>query len=101
MSLSTVDIANTIRDQIGIRNIMCFGVPPRTMMALPPNEFRHGGLYFRFTNCPKIRHGSVMVELMGDDTYTVTIKNQRDTVKYKGDGIYCDMLFDVLDEHIG
>lgn len=101
MSLDTITIANTIRDQIGVANIMAFGVPRKSLMAMPANEERLGGLYFRFTNCPKIRHGSVTVELMPSDTYRVTIKNQLGNIKYQGDDIYCDVLFDVLDRVIG
>lgn len=101
MSLDTLTIANTIRDQIGIMNIMAFGVPRKSMMALPANDERLGGLFFKFTNCPNIRNGSVMVELMPSDTYRVTVKNQLGNVKYQGDDIYCDVLFDVLDRVIG
>lgn len=95
------NIATTILAQIGHRNIICFGVPMNSLVFLPETEQRLGGVGFKFTNCPKVRHGTVKVELMPNDTYKVTIYNVRGREIYTADDIYCDGLFDVLNGVIG
>jgi hypothetical protein len=97
----SISIANTILEQIGRWNIAAFGVPPKSIMALSENEFRLGGVMFKFTNCPKIRSGTVIVELMPSDTYTVSILSPLKIVLAKREQIYCDQLFDYLDVQIG
>lgn len=101
-STDTKEIAKTILAQIGHRNIMCFGVPPRSITALPETEENAGGLSFRFTNCPKIRSGTVRVDLKWNDTYTVRIfsaNGMKET--HTESDIHCEELFPYLDHIIG
>lgn len=97
----TIQIANTILEQIGHWNIAAFGVPRSSIMALSESEFRLGGVMFKFTNCPKIRAGFVIIELMPSDSYTISILSPLKIVISKQDNVYCDELFPYLDEQIG
>lgn len=94
-----MEVARTILAQIGTNTIMCLGVPRHTIRAIPETldavdaPLRHlGGLEFKFTNCPKVRSGTVRVTLAGDDTYNVQILNMRGREIYSATGIYNDML---------
>lgn len=95
------ETAKTILAQIGSNSMMCMGVPRKSIWAIPEtmnmvgikDEDRHlGGLRFKFTNCPKVRSGEILITLSGNDTYTVRIHNIRGREIYKAEGIYCDML---------
>ena len=44
--------------------------------------------------------GYVVITLGWDDTYTVRLISTRGNEKFKMEGVYFDMLFDVLDERI-
>jgi len=101
MSQDANTIARTILAQIGSNSMMCMGVPRNSIWAIPSNattegvkdEDRHeGGLRFKFTNCPKVRNGEILIVLKGNDTYTVQIFNVRGREIYKASDIYCDML---------
>lgn len=97
----SIAIANTILGQIGHWNIAAFGPPPKSIMALPENEFRRGGIMFKFLNCPKIHAGFVIIELMPNDSYKVSILSPLKIILAKQDNVYCDQLFPYLDEQIG
>jgi len=90
-------IARTILAQIGSNTLMCLGVPPKSIIVVKetietdPNGHL-GGVSFKFTNCPKVRSGRVVVTLAGNDTYNVQIFNMRDREIYKGVDIYNDNL---------
>ena len=71
---------------------MCLGVPPKSIFVIPANDKHCGGVSFKFTNCPKVRSGTVNVTLDGNDTYTVSILNMRGREIYKASDIYNDML---------
>ena len=94
-------IAQTIIEQIGMRNFMCFGCPRGKLIALPETDKMLGGLQFSFTNCRKIRSGKVQVILKPDDTYDVKIFNRLGNCVYSGTDIYCENLFEILDDKIG
>lgn len=101
MTTETKTIAQTIMSQIGMRNFMCYGAPRGTIIALPANETRYGGLQFNFTNCRKHRNGKVVVELTPSDTYKVSVYNQLGNLKYQMDDIYCDNLAEVINDNVG
>jgi hypothetical protein len=90
-------IARTILEQIGRNTIMCLGVPNHSIKVVKetietdPNGHL-GGLEFKFTNCPKVRNGRVVVTLSPLDTYNVQIFNIRGREIYKGVDIYCESL---------
>ena len=91
MNTNPLIIANTIRNQIGASTLMCIGAHKVT--AMPSSDKRLGGLMFQILPNPKMKSGGmVMVELMGNDTYTVTIKDKKDNILYNNEDIYCDML---------
>lgn len=94
-------IATTILSQIGVRNVMCLGIPQNSKAYLTENEQRRGGVRFKFTNCFKIRNGTVEIDLNWIDTYTVRIYNQLGNLKSEVSGIYNDQLADHLMEIIG
>ena len=86
----SIEIANTIQRQIGIRNLMCQGA--HGFMALPETKENEGGLFYRFSNCFKIKSGSVCVALKWDDTYTVNIKDSKGKEHFNLSDVYCDDL---------
>jgi hypothetical protein len=91
-------IAKTILAQIGVNSIMCMGVPRNSIHIVnptidtDPDKGHLGGVSFKFTNCPKVRSGTVIVTLSAVDDYTVTILNVRGREIFKAEGVYCDML---------
>lgn len=44
--------------------------------------------------------GYVCINLGWDDTYTIRLVSTRGNVKFKMEGVFFDMLFDILDEKI-
>lgn len=91
----SLEIANTIQRQIGIQNLMCQGA--HGFLALPETKEAEGGLFYRFSNCFKIRSGSVCVALKWDDTYTVTIKDSKGKEHVNMSDVYCEDLKDIGD----
>ena len=87
-----VVIAKTILAQIGSNTLACIGVPPRSIVAIPASDQHLGGVTFKFSNCPKVRNGSVKVTLSGNDTYNVSIFNCRGRALKEMSDIYCDQL---------
>lgn len=67
-------------------------VIPATLDNIGENNGHLGGVQFKFTNCPKVRNGTVRVMLAADDTYIVQILNVRGREIYKASNVYCDML---------
>ena len=97
MSNDYMTIAKTIQQQIGWNSFACMGVKASTVTAIRPtidtDPMGHlGGLSFKFSNCPKVRSGTVNVTLDGTDTYTVRVFNVRGREIAKMEGVYCDML---------
>lgn len=99
LSITERQIAMTILSQIGVQNCMCLGMPSK--WVLPESSEIRGGLGFKFTNCFKIRNGTVLVKLMADDTYTVVISNQLGNEKATQSNLYCEDLAGYLMEKIG
>jgi hypothetical protein len=92
MSLTPKEIAKQIIAQIGSNSLACMGVPPKSVFVIPASDKHNGGLQFKFTNCPKVRTGTVRITVDGTDLYTVQILNVRGREIYKAEGIYNDML---------
>jgi hypothetical protein len=89
---ATREIARTILDQIGTNTIMCLGVPRNTICVIPETTEHLGGVQFKFTNCPKVRTGTVRVLLMPNDTYNVEVLNIRGRKIAEFSNVYCEML---------
>lgn len=87
-----LEVARTILSQIGTNSIMCLGVPRHSIRAIPATDKHDGGLEFKFTNCPKVRAGTVRVTLAFNDTYNVEILNIRGREIYSATDVYNDQL---------
>lgn len=95
MSQDPMTIARTILAQIGSNSLACMGVARSCVIpsTIDKDENGHlGGVAFKFTNCPKVRNGTVRVTLAGNDTYNVQILNVRGREIFKASDIYADML---------
>jgi hypothetical protein len=91
MSYDTKIIANTIRKQIGFNTLMCIGA--HNLGVLPATDKTLGGLAFKLGRNPKMKQGgSVMIQLMPNDTYTVRIMTSRGKMVLEAEDVYCDML---------
>jgi hypothetical protein len=89
--LNPVEIATTIRNQIGSNTLMCIGA--HNMAAMPANSESMGGLRMKCLPCPKIRGGStVTIELNPSDTYTLKVYNNRMRLIHEREMVYCDKL---------
>jgi hypothetical protein len=97
MSTQSVQVANVIKNQIGVRNLMCWGAS--NFIAI--NE-QDGGLIFKVLPNPKLRGGgTVKIVLDFNDTYHVQIFNNRKRIIYDQEGIYCDQLSEILWKQLG
>ena len=97
MTTQAVQVATTIKNQIGTRNLMCWGA--NNFIAV--NE-QDGGLIFKILPNPKVRGGgTVKVVLDFNDTYHVQIFNNRKRIIYDQEMLYCDQLAEVLWNQLG
>lgn len=88
---SPKEIANTIRDQIGVNTLMCIGA--HNLGIVPATDKILGGLAFKLGRNPKMKQGGmVMIQLMPSDTYTVRIMTSRGKMVLEAENIYCDQL---------
>jgi len=92
MTTTAMLTAKTILNQIGSNSLMCLGVPRNSIYAIPETSEHLGGVQFKFTNCPKVRNGTVRVILMPNDTYNVEILNVRGRKIAEFSDVYCDNL---------
>lgn len=84
-------IANTIKQQIGVNTLMCIGA--HNMGALPATDKILGGLAFKLGRNPKMKQGgSVMIQLMPNDTYTVRIMTSRGKMVLESSNVYAEDL---------
>jgi hypothetical protein len=85
------EIANTIRDQIGINTLMCIGA--HNLGIVPATDKHQGGLAFKLGRNPKMKQGgNVMITLAASDTYRVCIMSSRGKMMLEVEDVYCDML---------
>jgi hypothetical protein len=88
---TTLEIANTIKQQIGVNTLMCIGAHQFT--ALPESDSILGGLTFKVGRNPKMKQGGTCtIKLMPSDTYNVTIVAARGKVLLDVTDVYCDSL---------
>ena len=92
----TLQIANIIRQQIGVGTLMAVGA--RDLIALDENNGQRGGLRFTVN---RTRLTRIDVRLAWNDTYTVEFvkinaRTHEARVVDSRDGVYCDNLADVV-----
>jgi hypothetical protein len=96
MENTSIQIAQTILDQIKYSDksaLMAWGA--KSFCALSENKTRVGGLSFQVNGLT--HKGWVTIELDWLDTYTVIFNNRKREVVKTAEGVYCDMLVDVID----
>lgn len=88
---SPKEIANIIKQQIGINTLMCIGA--HAMGIVPATDKHLGGLAFKLGRNPKMKQGGmVMITLLPSDTYRVCIMSSRGKLMLEAEDIYCDQL---------
>ena len=88
---SPKEIANTIRDQIGINTLMCIGA--HNLGIVPATDKILGGLAFKLGRNPKMKQGgTVMIQLLPSDTYRVAIMTSRGKMVLDISDVYGDQL---------
>ena len=96
MDNTSIQIARTILNQIKYLDksaLMAWGA--KSFCSLSENKNRVGGLSFQVNG---ITHkGWVTIELDWLDTYNVIFTNKKREIVKTCEGIYCDMLIDVID----
>lgn len=96
MENTSVQIARTILNQIKNldRNaLMAWGA--NSFCSVSKSKTRVGGLSFQVNGLT--HNGWVTIELDWLDTYTVIFTNRNRDVVKTCEGVYCDMLVDVID----
>jgi hypothetical protein len=92
--MNTMQIANTIRDQIGGRALFMIGASQ--LVA------DHDSLRFRFKMCPKAN--VITIRLDADDTYTVEfhkVRGLNSKLAHSVSGVYCDQLHATIEAFTG
>ncbi|MDB0011509.1 hypothetical protein N9E20_01725 [Crocinitomicaceae bacterium] len=92
----SIQIAQTILNQIKFQDrsaLMAWGA--KSFCSLSENKKRVGGLSFQVNGLT--HKGWVTIELDWLDTYTVIFTNKNREVVKSNDGVYCDMLVEVID----
>jgi hypothetical protein len=96
MENQSKQIAQTILDQIRCLDrsaLMAWGA--KSFCSLSENKTRVGGLSFQVNGLT--HKGWVTVELDWSDTYAVVFTNRKRAVVKTVEGVYCDMLVEVID----
>lgn len=96
METQSISIAKTIIKQIQYADKWFLAaIGAKNFLALPESKMFQGGL--RFT-CNGIKHkGLVEISLRWVDDYTITFLTKSGVEIKCIEGVYCDMLVDVLD----
>jgi hypothetical protein len=96
MESQSVQIAKTIINQIKALDFWFLGaVGAQKFIALPESKEFQGGVQFKVNG---MRHkGYVKIELRWVDDYTITFMKRNGDVVKQCEGVYCDMLIDILD----
>lgn len=94
------EVAEIIRKQIGIVNLMCFAA--RRFVGANSDDKTHDGfLEFTASNNPKIKQKvQVRIELAFNDSYTIKVFDKEKEFAHIQD-IYCDQLTEILFEILG
>ena len=96
MENESIQIAQTILKQIKSQDrnaLMAWGA--KSFCSLSENKNRGGGLSFQVNGLT--HKGWVTIELDWLDTYTVIFTNKNREVVETNNGVYCDMLVEVID----
>jgi hypothetical protein len=96
MENQSIQIAETILSQIKCLDrsaLLAWGA--KSFFSLSENDKRAGGLSFQVNGLTHI--GWVTIELDWMDTYTVIFTNKKREVVKTNEGVYCDMLVEVID----
>ena len=96
MENNSLQIAQTILNQIKYSDkcaLMAWGA--KNFVALPESKEFQGGVRFK-VNGLQFKNW-VMVELTWTDEYKVSFINRKREVVKEYDGVYCDMLVNIID----
>lgn len=93
---TTLEIAKTIVNQINYGDRWFLpAVGAQNFVALPECKEFQGGVRFRVNG---LKHkGYVAIELRWVDDYTVSFLDKAGNLVKECEGVYCDMLIDILD----
>jgi hypothetical protein len=96
MENQSVQIAKTIIQQIKACDFWFLGaVGAKNYLALPESTEFQGGVRFKVNG---LKHkGYVSIELRWADDYTIKFLSRAGAVTKTVEGVYCDMLVDILD----
>jgi hypothetical protein len=92
----SIEIAKEILNQIKCLDRWALGAwGAANCLALSESKKYQGGLRF---NVSGIRHkGAVLIQLRWVDDYTVSFVNNKGAEVHRVEGVYCDMLVDIID----
>lgn len=96
METQSIEIASTILQQIKCLDysaLMAWGA--RNYIALPECKEFQGGVRFQVSG---LKHkGFIMVQLRYVDDYTISFIKSNGEMVHQVEGVFCDMLVEVLD----
>jgi hypothetical protein len=95
-TIKTMEIAKTILEQIKFADryaLMAWGA--RNFCAMSESKEFEGGLTFQVNGLT--HKGWVKIGLRWVDDYTITFINKKREVVKTVEGVYCDMLIEVID----
>lgn len=96
MENQSIEIAKTILSQIRYVDrcaLMAWGA--KDFVALPESKIYQGGVRFKVNGLTF--KGWVSIELRWMDDYTISFINKKAEVVKEVEGVYCDMLVNVID----
>jgi hypothetical protein len=96
METQSLSIAKTILQQIQHADRWFLpAIGAKNFLALPESKLFQGGIRF---NCNGLKHkGIVEISLRWVDDYSISFLNKAGDEIKSVEGVYCDMLVDVLD----
>lgn len=96
MENQSIEIAKTILQQIKFADRWFLpAIGAKNFLALPESKLFQGGVRF---NCNGIKHkGIVEISLRWVDDYTVSFLSKTGEEIKSVEGVYCDMLVEILD----
>lgn len=96
MENQSISIAKTILKQIQYSDRWFLpAIGAKNFLALPESKLVQGGIRF---NCNGLKHkGIVEISLRWVDDYTISFLNKTGDEIKSVEGVYCDMLVEILD----
>ena len=93
---STMEIAKTVLEQIKYADKWALGAwAAKNFAAVSESKEFAGGLEFQVNG--RIHKGWVTIKLRWVDDYTITFINKKREVVKVVEGVYCDMLVEIID----